>query len=91
MVSSQIKEEVKDIIAGMFHGDTGKAVDYLWKCGVLDENKCRIAVIKRQYRQLRCSGLSAADAKNAIAERFCRSDTTIHNIIYNPFYADITI
>lgn len=91
MVDREVIIEAKKVLESLFPGYDREMIDYLFKCRVLDVNKCRIAVIKRYYRDLIKGGLSAAEAKYKTAERFFRSEKTIENIIYNPFYRDIVI
>lgn len=92
MVDMKVRQKVHEIIAAE-HGEctVDWLIDYLFKCNVLDVNKCRIAIIKRHYYDLVESGLSCSEAKEITAGKFSKSVSTIDNIIYNPFYKGITI
>ena len=90
MVDSEVRKETKRILLEMFDGDTEAMLDHVFRTTVLDVNKCRIAIIKRYYYEL-CKTMTAAQAKELTAEKFFRSEKTIENIIYNPFYKAIKI
>lgn len=91
MVDNEVKTEVAGILLEKYPDANLEMVNYLFKCKVLDVNKCRIAVIKRFYLSLVESGETACNAKRITGERFFRSEKTIENLIYNPFYKDIRI
>ena len=91
MVDREVQSETKRILQEMFDGDTAALLDYAFKGKILDVNKCRIAVIKRYYRRLVCSGVAPVRAKEMTAEKFNRSGSNIDNIIYNPYYKPIYI
>lgn len=91
MVDKDVRFEIKTIVGDLFPGVPDEVVDYLFKCRVLDVNKCRIAVIKRYYRELISQGKTATEAKGLTAVKFYKSEKTIENLIYNTFYKDITI
>ena len=90
MVDTDVEKSVKEVLTEMFPGSPVELIDYVFKCRVLDVNKCRIAIIKRYYYQ-QCETLTAGEARDLTAEKFCRSAKTIENLIYNEFYKDIRI
>ena len=91
MVDKEVREATKAVLLEMFDNDPVALLDYIFKGGVLDVNKCRIAIIKRYYYGLCNDGLTACEAKQRTAEKFFRSVSTIENLIYNSFYKDIRI
>ena len=91
MVDTEVEKDTKALLLGMFPGMPGEMIDYAFKCRVLDVNKCRIAIIKRYYYSKVDEGLTAYEAREETGRKFCRSEKTIENIIYNQFYKDIRI
>jgi hypothetical protein len=91
MVDADVIKEVKQVLVEMFPDAPVEMLDYAFKCRVLDVNKCRIAIIKRFYYSLISGGMTSAESKYFTAEKFCRSEKTIENIIYNEFYKGIKI
>lgn len=92
MVDREVEKRVKEIIAGEMAGvEISELLDYLFRCRVLDVNKCRIAVIKRDYSRLVSDGVQCVDAHQELAVRYFKSENTIRNIVYNPFYKDLKI
>jgi hypothetical protein len=91
MVDHEVRVETKKILLEMFPNDQSKMIDYIFKGQTFDVNKCRIAIIKRNYRRLICSGCTPIRAKEMTAERFHRSEQNIANIIYNEYYKPIFI
>ena len=91
MVDKDVESEVKQVLIEMFPDAPVEMLDYAFKCRVLDVNKCRIAIIKRFYYSLISGGMTSAEAKSLTGTKFCRSEKTIENIIYNEFYKDIRI
>jgi len=83
MVDQDVELQVKSVLSGMFPGAPAELVEYAFKCKILDVNKCRIAIIKRFYYQQKCDGLSAQSARDCTAIKFCISEKTVENIIYN--------
>lgn len=69
----------------------GELIDYLFRCRVLDVNKCRIAVIKRDFMSHVDGGMNCEEAKQHLAVKYFKSENTIRNIVYNPFYRDLKI
>ena len=90
MVDIEVRAETKKVLLEMFD-DPEKLLDYAFKSGVLDVNKCRIAIIKRYYYELCKSGMTACMAREQTAAKFFRSEKTIENLIYNDFYKRIRI
>ena len=88
MVDTEVKTETKKLLLELFDSRE-KLIDYAFKGGVLDVNKCRIAIIKRYYYDMISSGMTACMAKEQTAEKFFRSVRTIENLIYNDFYKGI--
>lgn len=91
MVDADVQNEVIDILTALFPDAPSDLIRYAFKNRIIDINRCRIAVIKRYYYGMIKGGMSAGDAKSYTAEKFCRSEKTIENLIYNDFYRDIKI
>ena len=91
MVDKEVREATKEVLLEMFDGDPVALLDYAFKGGILDVNKCRIAIIKRYYYGLCNDGMTACAAKQQTAVKFFRSVRTIENLIYNDFYKGIRI
>lgn len=91
MVDSDVKKEVIRVMTERFPDTPAELLEYAFSCKVLDVNKCRIAIIKRHYQSLVDGGMTASDAYIVTGEKFCRSENTIRNIVYNEFYRDIRI
>lgn len=90
MVDREVMIETKRILTGQFE-DSAAMLDYIFKGKILDVNKCRIAIIKRYHKKLVDSGMPATRAKELTAEKFHRSENTIRNIVYDPFYKEFFI
>jgi len=90
VIDDKVKEEIKQILVGMFGSDTSDMIDYAFSCNILDVNKCRIALIKRKYQEARQNNTSTV-SKRIVAEKFCIAEKTVENVIYNSYYEPIKV
>jgi len=90
VIDDQVREEIKEVLVGMFGSNTYEMIDYAFECNILDVNKCRIALIKRKYREARETN-SCTVSKRIVAEQFCIAEKTVENVIYNSYYEPIKV
>jgi len=91
VVDIDVQNETKRLLLTMFPDDPVAMLDYAFKHRVLDVNKCRIAIIKRYFSDLRKGGMKYLDALDKSGETFSKSPKTIENIVTNDFYKLISI
>lgn len=83
-----VRQQTREILIEMFGAEASELIDYAFDCNLLDQNKCRIALIKKTYKDF-TKEMTCTEAKFQTAEMFCISEKTVENIIYNDFYKPI--
>ena len=90
VIEAKVRKETQEFLIEKFGPECNALLDYLFLCNVLDVNKCRIALIKKYYRDHLCSN-PAYEAKRLTAETFCISEKMVEDLIYKEFYKKIAL